>query len=97
MRGYTYCQFFKVSGDLKGSSHVIKQEYIALGNMSLAERKVLVIVISYAFGFIFRDKWSSFLGVSNFVKDSTVAFFAAVVLFSLSSGRKNKGVELSGC
>ena len=83
-------KFFKVSGDLKGSSHVIKQEYIALGNMSLAERKVLVIVILYAFGFIFRDNWSSFLGVSNFVKDSTVAFFAAIVLFSLSSGRKNK-------
>ena len=80
-------KFFKVSGDLKGSSHVIKQEYIALGNMSLAERKVLVIVILYAFGFIFRHSWSSFLGVSNFV---TVAFFAAVVLFSLSSGRKNK-------
>ncbi len=58
--------------------------------MSLAERKVLVIVFLYAFGFIFRDNWSSFLGVSNFVKDSTVAFFAAVILFSLYSGRKNK-------
>ena len=69
---------------------MLLKEYIALGNMSLAERKVLVIVILYAFGFIFRDNWSSFLGVSNFVKDSTVAFLAAVVLFSLSSGRKNK-------
>ena len=28
--------------------------------------------------------------MNNFVKDSTVAFFADVVLFSLSIGRKNK-------
>ena len=35
------------------------------------------------------------MGVGGFVKDSTVAFFAAIALFSLSSGRKNKegGVE----
>ena len=90
-------KFFKVSGDLKGSSHVIKQEYIALGNMSLAERKVLVIVIIYAFGLIFRDNWSSFLGVSNFVKDSTVAF--SLLSFSLVhlADVKIRRVELSDC
>ena len=97
MRGYTLLSFFKVSGYLKGSSHVIKQEYIALGNMSLAERKVLVIVIIYAFGLIFRDNWSSFLGVSNFVKDSTVAF--SLLSFSLVhlADVKIRRVELSDC
>lgn len=83
-------KFFKVSGDLQGSSNVIQKEYANLGKMSLAERKVLLVVILYALGFIFRDNWSTLLGVNKFVKDSTVAFFAAAALFSLSSGRKNK-------
>ena len=83
-------KFFNVSGDLQGSSNVIQKEYTDLGEMSLAEKKVLIVVLLYALGFIFRDSWSSFLGVSGFVKDSTVAFFAAIALFSLSSGRTNK-------
>ena len=70
-------KFFKVSGDLQGSSNVIQKEYANLGKMSLAERKVLLVVILYALGFIFRDNWSTLLGVNKFVKDSTVAFFAA--------------------
>ena len=74
----------------KGSSNVIQKEYADLGKMSLAERKVLLVVTFYALGFIFRDNWSTLLGVNKFVKDSTVAFFAAAALFSLSSGRKNK-------
>ena len=82
-------KFFNVSGDLQGSSAIIKKEYYDLGAMSLAERKVLFVVVLYALGFIFRDFWSELLGVNGFVKDSTVAFFAAVALFSLSSGRKN--------
>ncbi|MDC3166462.1 DASS family sodium-coupled anion symporter [Candidatus Marinimicrobia bacterium] len=87
-------KFFNVSGDLQGSSNVIQKEYTDLGEMSLAEKKVLIVVLLYAFGFIFRDSWSSFLGVSGFVKDSTVAFFAAIALFSLSSGRTNKDGEV---
>ena len=87
-------KFFNVSGDLQGSSNVIQKEYTDLGEMSLAEKKVLIVVLLYAFGFIFRDNWSSFLGVSGFVKDSTVAFFAAIALFSLSSGRTNKDGEV---
>ena len=82
-------RFFGVSGDLQGSSNIINKEYKDLGNFSSAEKKVLIIVIVYAMGFIFRDWWSTLLGVSGFVKDSTVAFFAAVALFSVSSGRVN--------
>ena len=87
-------KFFNVSSDLQVSSNVIQKEYADLGTMSLAERKVLVVVVFYALGFIFRDNWSTFLGVSGFVKDSTVAFFAAIALFSLSSDRKNKEGEV---
>ena len=80
----------EVSGDLQGSVSIIEKEYKDLGSFSLAEKKVLVVVVFYALGFIFRGWWSSLLGVEGFVKDSTVAFFAAIVLFSLSSGQKNK-------
>ena len=83
-------RFFGVSGDLQGSASIIQNEYNDLGGFSLAEKKVLVIVIFYALGFIFRGWWSSLLGVDGFVKDSTVAFFAALALFSISSGRKNE-------
>ena len=83
-------RFFGVSGDLQGSVSIIEKEYKDLGSFSLAEKKVLVVVVFYALGFIFRGWWSSLLGVEGFVKDSTVAFFAAIVLFSLSSGQKNK-------
>ena len=54
-------KFFNVSGDLQGSRNVIQKEYDDLGTMSLAERKVLIVVILYALGFIFRDNWSTFL------------------------------------
>ncbi|MBI86468.1 MAG: hypothetical protein CMG63_00160 [Candidatus Marinimicrobia bacterium] len=83
-------KIFNVSGDLQGSSNVILKEYADLGKMSLAERKVLLVVILYALGFIFRDNWSTLLGVNKFVRDSPVAFFAVAALFSLSSGRMNK-------
>ena len=53
-----------------------------------------VIVLLYALGFIFRNSWSSFLGVEGFTKDSTVAFIAALILFTLPSGRlNNQGKE----
>ena len=84
-------KFFNVSGDLQGRSNVIQKEYTDLGEMSLAEKKELIVVLLYAFGFIFRDSWSSFLGVSGFVKDSTVAFFAAIALFL-----DNKTAKASG-
>ena len=62
--------------------------------MSPAEKKVAVIVLFYALGFIFRSWWSELLGVSGFVKDSTVAVITALLLFSLSSGKKNKKGEV---
>ena len=54
-----------------------EKEYADLGKMSLAEKKVLLVVTFYALGFIFKDNWATLLGVNKFVKDSTVAFFAA--------------------
>ena len=87
-------RFFDVKGDLKGSSTIIKEEYASLGRISSAEKKVLYIVILYALGFILREQWSTILGVKGFVKDSTVAFLAALALFSIPSGRLNDKGEV---
>ena len=87
-------KYFGVSGNLEGSSYIIEKEYQDMGPMSVAEKKVSVIVLLYALGFIFRNSWSSFLGVEGFTKDSTVAFIAALILFTLPSGRlNNQGKE----
>ena len=81
-------KYFQIEGDLKGSSKIIDQEYKNLGPMSNAEKKVSAIVMLYAMGFIFRKWWTAFLGVESFAKDSTVAFFAALILFLLPGDRK---------
>ena len=57
--------------------------------MSEGEKKVSLIILIYAMGFIFRNWWSGLLGVESFVKDSTVAFLASFFLFLLPSGRKD--------
>ena len=83
-------RFFKVSGSLHGSENIIENERRALGSMSVAEKRVVGVVILYALGFIFRKWWAGFLGVEAFAKDATVAFFSALLLFSIPSGRKDK-------
>ena len=83
-------KYFKVDGDLKGSSDIIDKEYRDLGAMSEAEKKVTIIIFIYAMGFIFRDWWSTTLGVQSFTKDSTVAFLASLFLFLIPNGQKDK-------
>ena len=72
------------------SEQIIEHEYKALGPKSASEKKVAIIIILYALGFIFRNWWSTILGVEGFAKDSTVAFLASIALFSIPSGRKNE-------
>ena len=83
-------RFFKVSGSLHGSDSIIENEHKALGLMSVAEKRVVFVVVLYALGFIFRKWWAGFLGVEAFAKDATVAFFSALLLFSLPSGKKDE-------
>ena len=92
--------YFNVDGGLSGSNEIIEKEYQELGTMSTAEKRVLIICIFYALGFVFRQKmdisfltimgWSDYLGVQSYVKDSTVAFFAALLLFLIPNGKINK-------
>ena len=83
-------KFFGVSGNLQGSSAVINEEYVALGKVSKDEQKVSIVVLMYALGFIFRDKITTFIGVDGFVKDSSVAFLAAIALFIIPSSRRDE-------
>ena len=93
-------KYFKVDGPLHGSNDIIENEYRDLGPMSVAEKRVLVICICYALGFVFRRDmhigeltipgWSDILGVQMFVKDATVAFFAATLMFLLPNGNNKQ-------
>lgn len=84
-------RYFKISGTFSGSSEIIDTELEELGRMTKAERRVLIIFILTALGWVFRRDfnfgelvlpgWSTLLGVSAYVHDSTVAIFSALLLF----------------
>ena len=89
-------KFFKIEGGLSGSGDIINEEYEALGTMSVAEKRVALIGVFYALGFIFRKTlvigdlvipgWSDALGIAAYTKDATVAFLAAIALFIIPTG-----------
>lgn len=78
---------------LGGEMEIIERERASLGGMSRGEKGVAVVFALTALAWIFRRNlelgvlqipgWASLLGVDEFVHDSTVAIFAALVLFSL--------------
>lgn len=93
-------RYFKISGSFSGSQEIIDTELEAMGNMSKAERRVLIIFILTALGWIFRRDfnfgelvipgWSTLLGVSEYVHDSTVAIVAALLLFLIPANDRGK-------
>lgn len=88
-------KFYKIKGDFSGSNEVIDEEMKVLGKMKPGEKKVLIIFVLTALGWVFRKDfefgdtvisgWSSLLGVEDYVHDSTVAMVSAMLLFSLPS------------
>jgi sodium-dependent dicarboxylate transporter 2/3/5 len=76
---------------LSGGRELIDSEISKLGKASKGEKLTLLMFIMTALGWIFRQDiqfglftipgWSRFLGKTAFVNDSTVAIFAAVLLF----------------
>jgi sodium-dependent dicarboxylate transporter 2/3/5 len=93
-------KFHRISGSFSGSDEVIQNEIQSLGSMSKAEKRVLIIFILTALGWIFRKGftfgqtvipgWSTLLGVENMVHDATVAVVAAVFMFLIPSGENGK-------
>jgi sodium-dependent dicarboxylate transporter 2/3/5 len=89
-------RYFKVSGSYEGSREVIRDQLRALGPMTVAEKRVLVVFIVTAIGWVFRRDiplpfgtipgWSTIFGISEYVHDSTVAMFSALLLFLIPTG-----------
>ena len=76
---------------IPGGREMIEKKSAELGPMSKGERYTLVIFLMAVFGWVFRNNidlglftipgWSPLLGLEKHVNDSTVAIFAALLLF----------------
>jgi len=93
-------KYHKIEGSFVGSGDVIQKEIKALGVMSKAEKRVFVIFVLTALGWVFRNGftidqmvipgWANLLGVDDMVHDSTVAVVAALAMFLLPSSEGQK-------
>jgi sodium-dependent dicarboxylate transporter 2/3/5 len=82
--------------ELPGGRQVIDQRLAALPVMSSAERRVGLVFLLTAMGWIFRKPidiglmqipgWSTLMGVSAYTHDATVAMLAVLLLFVIPSG-----------
>lgn len=78
---------------VEGGVSAVREEYRKLGPMSRGEKGVAAIFVLTAAGWIFRTDlplgfvtlpgWAPLLGVQDYVHDSTVAVFSALLLFSI--------------
>ena len=83
---------------LPGGREIIHRQMKELGPMSRDEKYVLGIFLLAAFGWMFRQNidigfltipgWSNVFGIQNMVHDSTVAIFAAILLFLIPANIK---------
>lgn len=91
-------KYFKINGKFEGSEAIIEGEIKALGKISAYEKRVFMVFLFTAFGWVFRKDlaigdfvlygWSSLLGVEGLVHDATVAIVAALLLFIIPAGDK---------
>ncbi|MEM9675380.1 MAG: SLC13 family permease [Bacteroidota bacterium] len=90
-------RYFGISGNFPNGRDVIVRELQSLGKMRSGERRVLIIFIMVALGWVFRRNiaigdfvipgWSALLGdYASYVHDSTVAMVGALLLFMIPSG-----------
>jgi sodium-dependent dicarboxylate transporter 2/3/5 len=94
---YYLVKHFRISGDLSKDQHIIKDELKALGKMTQGEKGVMYVFLLAIFGWVFREGfvfgstiipgWSSLLGLNDYVHDSTVAMFCAILLFMIPAGK----------
>jgi len=93
-------RFFRVSGSIPGNKDMIDRELQALGKMSAGEKRVMYIFILTTLGWIFRDNlvidrlvipgWSNLFSMKDYITDSTVGMFAAMMLFILPDGANKR-------
>lgn len=90
-------KYFKIHGHFAGSKTIVHKEIEAMGKLSTMEKRVFVVFLFTALGWVFRRNidlegfiipgWSSLLGIEHYVHDSTVAIITALLLFSIPSGK----------
>lgn len=78
---------------IPGGKDIIERDLRELGKVKLGEKLTLVVFLFVALAWIFRRNidlgffvipgWSNVLGISEYVHDSTVAIFGAILLFLL--------------
>ena len=93
-------RYYGVGGRLGSGPSVIRAEWQAMGKMRSGERRVLIIFLLTALGWVFRRDWTidqtvvpgwgTLLGVADYVHDSTVAMLGALALFMLADGTTGK-------
>lgn len=85
-------------GEGTESSIPIMEEINKMGKISANETKVLIVFACTVFlwmtradiplGFVTIRGWGSILGIGPYIHDSTVAIFAALILFLIPAGKK---------
>ncbi len=97
---YYLIKYFRVNGNLSSDDTIIKKELSALGKATPGEKRVIYVCLIAIFGWIFREDlvfgelvipgWSSVLGLTGYVHDSTVAMVAALLLFILPADKEKR-------
>jgi len=93
---YFLVWFFGIRGSIPGNKELIDHELKILGRMSPGEKRVTIIFIFTVIGWVFREGftfdrfaipgWTSLFGIEDFVTDSTVGMFAAMLIFMIPAG-----------
>lgn len=80
---------FKQGMQLKGTGSVIKQELNALGHMTAAERRVLLVFVLVGLAWVLRGSLK--LPELKGITDASIAVLGALLLFLLPSGMPKTG------
>jgi sodium-dependent dicarboxylate transporter 2/3/5 len=89
-------RYFKVKGSIPGNLEHIDHELKSIGKMSKGEKRVMWVFIFTVIAWVFRigftfdqtiiPGWAALLGIQDYVSDSTVGMFSALLLFALPAG-----------
>ncbi|WP_422079350.1 SLC13 family permease [Ulvibacterium sp.] len=92
--------FLGIQKDAKLIDFGLAREMDSLGKMDRAEKRVLLVFLFTALGWVFRKDlimgdfvlpgWGNLLGVADYVHDSTVALCGAILLFLIGDGKGKK-------
>lgn len=92
--------FLGIQKDARLIDFGLAHEMDRLGKMDGAEKRVLLVFLLTALGWVFRKDlimgdfvlpgWGNLLGVADYVHDSTVALCGAILLFLIDDGKGNK-------